>query len=280
MAKTPILRPTAGRAGGPALMLLAALAMLALAPAPAAAFLNDTEARKAITDLRERVDKMEEAAKAREAEQATAAATERTRLTEEVATLRRGMLELNNQISALQAEIARLRGSGEELQKLLAESQRAQRDMAQAFDERIKALEPVKVTLDGREFLVDQGERRDYDEAFAAIRGADFDRSSQLFTAFLRRYPGSPYADAARFWLGNSHYGRRDYKQAIDVFRSFVAGAPLHPRAPDALLALANSQAEMKDGRAARRTIEELIKEYPSSEAAAAGKDRLASLPR
>ena len=36
----------------------------------------------------------------------------------------------------------------------------------------------------------------------------------------------------------------------------------------------------MKDGRGARRTIEELLKEYPSSEAAQAGRDRLASLPR
>jgi TolA-binding protein len=43
---------------------------------------------------------------------------------------------------------------------------------------------------------------------------------------------------------------------------------------------VANSQAEMKDGRAARRTIEELLKEYPSAEAATAGRDRLASLPK
>jgi TolA-binding protein len=44
------------------------------------------------------------------------------------------------------------------------------------------------------------------------------------------------------------------------------------------MLAIANSQAEMKDGRAARKTIEELIQTYPNSEAALAGKERLASL--
>jgi TolA-binding protein len=44
------------------------------------------------------------------------------------------------------------------------------------------------------------------------------------------------------------------------------------------LLALANSQAEMKDPRAARKTIEELMKAYPQSEAAQAGKERLASI--
>jgi TolA-binding protein len=57
-----------------------------------------------------------------------------------------------------------------------------------------------------------------------------------------------------------------------------VAAAPNHPRAPEALLAVANSQAEMKDPRAARKTIDELVKAYPQSEAAQAGKERLASL--
>ena len=43
-------------------------------------------------------------------------------------------------------------------------------------------------------------------------------------------------------------------------------------------LALANSQAEMKDTKAARKTLDDLIKAYPKSEAAVAGKERLASL--
>ena len=46
----------------------------------------------------------------------------------------------------------------------------------------------------------------------------------------------------------------------------------------EAMLALANSQAEMKDAKAARRTIEDLMKAYPQSEAAQAGKERLASI--
>ena len=41
---------------------------------------------------------------------------------------------------------------------------------------------------------------------------------------------------------------------------------------------MANSQAEMKDTRGARRTLDELVKAYPQSEAAQAGKQRLATL--
>jgi TolA-binding protein len=57
-----------------------------------------------------------------------------------------------------------------------------------------------------------------------------------------------------------------------------VSSAPGHPRAPEALLALANCQIEMKDVRSARKTIDDLLKAYPASEAAAAGKERLAGL--
>ena len=70
----------------------------------------------------------------------------------------------------------------------------------------------------------------------------------------------------------------KNYKEAISVFRAMVAAAPNHPRTPEAVLAVANCQIEMKDTRAARKTLDDLIKAYPSSEAAAAGKERLGSL--
>ena len=134
------------------------------------------------------------------------------------------------------------------------------------------------MTLDGREFVVERGEKAAYDEAMATLRSGDFEKAVSQFSAFQRRYPASGYANSARFWLGNALYGKRDYKEAITAFRAFVNAAPDHPQAPEALLALANSQAEMKDAKGARRTIEELMKTYPQSEAAQAGKQRLASI--
>ncbi|MEY3251712.1 MAG: hypothetical protein RL227_685, partial [Pseudomonadota bacterium] len=81
----------------PAWLVLVPLVGL-LGAGPAAAFLNDEEARKAIADLRLKVAAIEEQSAKREAEITAAAAAERTRLTEEVATLRRSLLELNNQL--------------------------------------------------------------------------------------------------------------------------------------------------------------------------------------
>ena len=54
--------------------------------------------------------------------------------------------------------------------------------------------------------------------------------------------------------------------------------APDHPKAPEAVLSIANCQIELKDTRAARRTLEDLGKAYPQSEAAQAAKERLSRL--
>ena len=73
-------------------------------------------------------------------------------------------------------------------------------------------------------------------------------------------------------------YGQKSYKEAIAVFKVLVTGSPNHLRTPEAMLAMANCQIEMKDNRSARKTIDELMKTYPQSEAAQAGKERLASI--
>ena len=122
-------------------------------------------------------------------------------------------------------------------------------------------------------------EKKAFEDAMAIIRTGDFDQAVAALANFQRRYAGSPYTNQARFWLGNALYGKRDYKEAIEAFRVFVTGAPAHPRAPEALLAVANSQAEMKDIKSARKTLEDLMKAYPQSDAAATGRDRLAALP-
>jgi len=53
---------------------------------------------------------------------------------------------------------------------------------------------------------------------------------------------------------------------------------PDSAKAPEAMLAIANCQAELKDTKAARKTIEDLVKAYPKSEAAQAGRERLVSM--
>jgi len=252
---------------------VAAAVMVLALPARAAIF-EDDDARKAILELRQRLIQLEQT----NAQQAADAAKTQAQLREQIQAMQRSALELNGQLEALRGEIARLRGNDEQMARDLADVQRRQKDSSQGVDARIRKLEPLKVSVDGREFMADPEEKRQFEDALVLLRNGDYDKASGAFSGFLRRYPASGYADSARFWLGNAQYGKREYKDAITSFRALVANSPDHLRAPEALLAVANCQLEAKDPKAARATIGELIKTYPKSEAAQAGRERLAAL--
>lgn len=232
-----------------------------------AALFEDDEARKAILELRQRVDTAR-----LESEQGASRASEDRGL------LRRSMLDLQSQIESLRSETAKLRGLNEQLSRDVAELQRQQKDIAQGVNERLRQFEPMKVTADGREFVAEPAEKRDFDAALAVFRKGDFPAAQLVFLDFLKRYPSSGFGTSALFWLGNAQYATRDYKEAMTNFRSLIAREPEHLRAPEAVLSIANCQIELKDSRGARKTLEDLIKAYPQSEAASAAKERLSRL--
>ena len=236
-----------------------------------AALFDDDEARRAILDLRGRVEQQRLAAEAGMQRQAE----ELRRAGEENGTLRRSVLDLQNQIEALRGEIARLRGQGEQLAREVSDLQRQQKDVSQGVEERLRKFEPAKVSVDGRDFTADPAESRDFEASLAIFRRGDFPAAQTAFTEFVRRYPQSGYRTTALFWLGNAQYANRDYRGAITNFRALLSQAPEHARAPEALLSIANCQIELKDNPGARRTLEELTRSYPQSEAASAARERL-----
>ena len=109
MQRSPILHRTALRT------LLAAGLMAGYAASGHASLFGDDEARRAILEMRQRVDSMQQS---------------QQRMTEESAQTRRGLLELQSQIEQLKSEQAKLRGQNEQLLRDVAELQRGQRDIA------------------------------------------------------------------------------------------------------------------------------------------------------
>lgn len=250
-------------------MLAMALAC-AFLPTGHAAIFEDGEARRAILELRQRVDSLQQSSQR--------SADELRRALEEASQARRGLLDLQTQIETLRAEMATLRGQNEQLMRDTAELQRRQKDIAQGVDERLRQFEPVKVSMDGLEFLADPAEKRDFEAALAKFREGKFAEAEAAFAGFVRQYPRSGYLPSSRFWLGNAQYANRDYKEAIGNFRAMLASTPGHARAPEAALSIANCQIELKETRGARKTLEDLLRAYPQSEAAIAAKERLSRL--
>src|SRR5687768_7157758 len=246
---------------------LAAALCLGASPLASAALFEDDEARRAILELRQRTEAQRVAAERLAEEQR-----------QEISQLRRSLLELQTQIESLRGEIARMHGQNEQLLREVADVQRRQKDIAQGVDERLRRVEPSKVSVDGREFIADPTESRDFEAALAIFRKGEFPAAQAAFADFIKRYPQSGFRSTALFWLGNAQYANRDYRGAIGNFRALLTSAPDHPRAPEAVLSIANCQIELKDNAGARRTLDELVKAYPQSEAAVAAKERLARL--
>lgn len=240
-------------------LLVAALIAASWAPMQGqAALFDDNEARKAIIDLRARIDSLNSRLESK-ADKTT-------------------NLDLAAQNEQLLLEIAKLRGQIEVLTNEVANLQRRQKDFYTDLDNRLRKVEPQQATVDGRQVEVLPAEQKTYDAALAMFKAGDYQNAGATFSNFLRLYPQSGYAGAAHYWLGNTYYAQRDYRNAIASHQTVVSSFPDNPKAPEALLNIASSYIELKDKPAAKKTLEQVVARYPDSPAAPIAQERMATL--
>jgi tol-pal system protein YbgF len=244
-------------------------------PAQASLFGGDDEARRAILDLRQRLEQSQNATRAL-IEQNTQSQTQTQN--QAVAQLRSALLDLQGQIDRLKSDLAQSLGEQERLARDLTELQLSQKDVLSTVDDRLRRFEPVPVTIDGREVMVDPTEKADHDKAMALFRQADFAAAQGALESFVLRHGASAYVPSALFWLGNAQYANKAYTASMSNFQKLLSMAPNHPRAAEAMLAISNVQVELKDLKAARKTLEDLIAAYPQAETAGTARDRLSRL--
>ena len=241
---------------GLAAALLAAFAYLPL-HASAGVF-DDDEARKAILDLRAKVDALSQQVNARIDTKADKSST----------------LDLVNQNETTLQQIAQLRGQVEVLANELANAQKRQKDFYVDLDNRLRKLEPRQVTIDGQQAQVDPAEQKAYDAAMLLFKAGDYKTAAVALSEFTRQYPESAYAANAQYGLGTAYYAQKDCKSAIAAQQVLIKAYPDSPKAPDAMLNIAFCQSDLKD-KAYKKTLQDLIKTYPDSAAAETAKQRL-----
>ncbi len=245
-----------------------ALLLLALPFSSQAGLLEDDEARKAILDLRAKVEQIQQN------QQQTLQET-RQQITTKMD--KASALDLISQTDLLRQEISRLRGQLEVLTNELSSAQQRQKDFYVDLDSRLQKLEPKKITVDGKEGQVDPSEQRSYDASLALFKGGDYKGAAASFGDFLRRYPESAYGAAVQYGLANSFYALRDCKSAIVANQSMVKTYPDSPKAPDAMLNIAICHIELKEKPLAKKALEAVIVQYPDSSAAQTARERLAT---
>lgn len=237
----------------------AAALFLTLASNSAFAIFDDTEARKAILDLRQQLKVLEDRVARMES-------------------ANQGQLSLAQSLSEKDREIARLRGDLEVANNNIRKLQEDNKILYTNLDERLKKFEPKAIQLDGQELSVPPEQFNEYQAGLDHFKAGNYKDAATQFQQFLDKHKQSKLEPQARYFLGSAQFAQGEYKTALITQRDLAKDFPDSPRAPDALLSMASSQLELKSIPGAKKTLGELIAKYPDSPAAESAKSRLAAL--
>jgi tol-pal system protein YbgF len=125
------------------------------------------------------------------------------------------------------------------------------------------------------------GERSDkveYERLLALFRDGDLDGARQGFAVFLRDYQNSDLSPNARYWLGEAHYGKKDYRQAIDSYDRVELDFPRSEKVPSAILKKGYAYLAMKDKKRASSAFKQVVTLYPRTPEAGKASDKLSQL--
>ena len=113
--------------------------------------------------------------------------------------------------------------------------------------------------------------------ALAKLRGGDDGQAALEFTDFVVQYPAHPQAAAAQNHIGEAYYRQRDYRQAMAEFQKTVDGYTQAAQVSEALLKIGLCQRELGDAARAKASWEQVVKQFPKSDAARQARTLLAS---
>ncbi|MGE0188930.1 MAG: tol-pal system protein YbgF [Steroidobacteraceae bacterium] len=191
------------------------------------------------------------------------------------------LLELSQKDDALQNELRSLRGQLEELQNKVEQLRTQQRDLYADLDKRMQALESTNASapIAAGNYATPQVADTDaYQTAFNLLREFKYSDAAFAFTQFIGNYPQSKLLDNAQYWLGESHYGLKEFAQAQRDFQAVLEAYPNSAKVPDALLKLGYTQYELKSYKDARATLQRLTAQYADSNSAKLAQQRLAKM--
>jgi tol-pal system protein YbgF len=165
----------------------------------------------------------------------------------------------------------------------LSEASRSEQDIPSVSH--VVPVEVVTPPIESEEALrqhVSQSNERsdklEYERLLALFREGDLDGARHGFTAFLRDYENSELSPNARYWLGEAHYGKKDYRQAIDSYDRVELDFPQSEKVPAAILKKGYAYLAMKDKKRASSAFKQVVTLYPRTPEAGKASDKLSQL--
>ena len=197
------------------------------------------------------------------------------------------LVNLIQQVGAVERRGDEIQGRVEELEHSSASTADRQRQLYADLDTRIQDLETsiqarssVSV-MDGGTLTPGQlpmpggSDRNNYQAAFELLKAQRYEPAALAFQQFLVTFPESELADNAQYWLAESHYVTQRFDQALSEFEIVIRKFPSSRKVPDALLKMGYCNYELKLWDAARGSLARVQTEYPETTAARLAGQRL-----
>ncbi|MGE0743755.1 MAG: tol-pal system protein YbgF [Rhodospirillales bacterium] len=112
-----------------------------------------------------------------------------------------------------------------------------------------------------------------YDYAMALLtRDQNLPEAEKALRSFVEAHPESPQVSNAQYWLGETFFARKDYQQAAAAFAEGYKKYPKSAKAPDTLLKLGMSLAQLNRRKDACAAYTRLLDNHPTASAALKGR--------
>lgn len=202
----------------------------------------------------------------------------------------RSLVNLTQQVSALERSDAEVQGRVEELEHSSASTADRQRQLYADLDARIRELEAAaeasseRGVMDGGNLSPGQlpvpggSDRDNYQAAFELLKEQRYEPAAMAFEQFLVTFPDSELADNAQYWLAESHYVTQKFSVALAAFEVVIEKFPRSRKVPDALLKIGYCNYELEDWAAARQSLMRVQEDYSDTTAARLAGQRLSRM--
>ena len=114
-----------------------------------------------------------------------------------------------------------------------------------------------------------------YRNALMLFGRGKMDDARKTFQQVFDQDPSGDLADNALFWIGETYYTANNYSEAMKYYKRVTVEFSEGNKAPDALFKIALAFEKTSDLGMAKQTLDEVVRRYPFSSAAASAKQEL-----
>jgi len=200
------------------------------------------------------------------------------------------LLDLQTQLEAQAAELRKLRGQNEELVHNLQDAEKRQKDFYVDLDARVRRFESVdgaaplpqaaitRPVEGGKEIAANPLGRTNHSKPLMDSTNRELPECSNRLPRFPAPVPAVGARGERPLLDGQCVLPDQGLRQQPGQLSGTGQQVCRPPRVPEALLNIAECQLELKNKNAAKKTLKQLITQFPGSDASDKAKKRLATI--